>query len=190
MIPVGEVDGCQIFAHPLCVAMDDEAATSVPPVAPIPAVTKFLLVGPVDTAAERDDLTALGFDLAEELLMPVTVATSMHGHDVTEFEAVLIYGDVTKAVTAAVIWAEALEAGVPTYDVDDRLNLCAVCNRNQHLGTPDEDGDVVCVLCEGGGFNCAWCSEDDDRPEPYYEAGTWFVFCPPCLEGHRVAGKI
>lgn len=162
----------------------------IPPVALTPAVTKFLLVGPVGTAEERDDLTALGFDLAEELLMSVTVATSMHGHDVTEFEAVLICGDVTKSVPAAVLWAEALEAGIPTWDISDRITPCAVCNKHQYLGAPDEDDDVVCALCVGGGFDCAWCGEDDDRPEPYFEAGTWFVFCPPCLEGHRVAGKI
>ncbi|MFI1436330.1 hypothetical protein [Streptomyces lydicus] len=190
MVPVGEVDGCQIFAHQMCMAMDEAEAGPLPVASPIPAATKFLLVGPVDTADERDDLTALGFDLAEELLMPVTVATSMEGHDVKEFEAVLICGDVTKSVTAAVLWVEALEAGVPVWDIGDRLNPCDGCGKHQYTGTPDEDDGVMCALCVGGGFDCAWCGEDDDRPEPYFEAGTWFVFCPPCLEGHRVAGKI
>ncbi|MFF8898106.1 hypothetical protein ACF082_11565 [Streptomyces lydicus] len=189
MIPVGEVDDCQVFAHPMCMAMD-EAEAGPRPVALITPAAKFLLVGPVDTAEERDDLTALGFDLAEELLMPVTVAMSMEGHDVTEFEAVIVYGDVTKAVTAAVLWAEALEAGIPVWDIGDHLSPCAGCGKHQYTGAPDEDGDVMCALCNGGGFDCAWCGEDDDRPEPFFVAGTWYVLCPPCLEGHRAAGLI
>ncbi|MEV7378343.1 hypothetical protein [Streptomyces lydicus] len=189
MVPVGEVDGCQIFAHPMCMAMD-EAEAGPRPVALITPAAKFLLVGPVSTAEERDDLTALGFDLAEELLMPVTVATSMEGHDVTEFEAIIVYGDVAKSVTAAVLWVEALEAGIPVWDIADRLNPCAGCRAHQYTGTPHEDGDVVCALCLGGGFDCAWCGEDDDRPEPFFVDGTWHVLCPPCLEGHRAAGLI
>ncbi|MGY4928019.1 hypothetical protein, partial [Streptomyces sp. 900105755] len=80
MIPVGVVDGGQVFAHRPCV---DE-----------PGIRPALCIAPVDTPADVKALRAFAHQVAHETGRPTVWATDTD-HDVTAYEAVYVSGDIT-----------------------------------------------------------------------------------------------
>ncbi|MFF4475471.1 hypothetical protein ACFY1A_00285 [Streptomyces sp. NPDC001520] len=51
MVPVDVINGCQVFAHPLCVESSSDTTAPV-----------TLVIGPVSTPEERDDVNSIAAD--------------------------------------------------------------------------------------------------------------------------------
>ncbi|WP_328536423.1 hypothetical protein [Streptomyces sp. NBC_00344] len=147
-----------------------------------------LLVGPVATDVERDDLRSLGFDLCDQLGCAVTIAT----HDalsVLDFAAVCVAGPTLDDANlpnmdpvALTLSAEAVAYGVPTFAPQGvcLTACCEACGQVQTIATVrNERGEVFCADCRGEAAGCAWCFEDCIT-EPADVDGTWQPLCGPC----------
>ncbi|MCX4825112.1 hypothetical protein OG883_35680 [Streptomyces sp. NBC_01142] len=176
MVPVGTVDGCQVFAHVGCA---ERPTTNTGPV---------LIVGACQSDAERSDLYAFAFDVTDQLCRPTVVATHDH-FDVRQFAAVVVYGpsleDEQPAPMdpyAAVLEAEAHAYGVPVV-APQSVHLtaaCDACAQVQTIATArNECGEVFCVDCRGESAGCAWCFEDEPT-EPLAVDGGWALMCSGC----------
>lgn len=117
-----------------------------------------LLVGPVATDVERDDLRSLGFDLCDQLGCAVTIAT----HDalsVLDFAAVCVAGPTLDDANlpnmdpvALTLSAEAVAYGVPTFAPQGvcLTACCEACGQVQTIATVrNERGEVFCADCRG-----------------------------------------
>ncbi|MCT9140353.1 hypothetical protein [Streptomyces violarus] len=169
MTPVGTVDGCQVFAHRACV--DDETT---------PALfgPAFLVVGPVETADDVDNLRGYAMDVATELGAPTVYATHSD-YSVTDFEAVFLLGSVTELRDAPtlVLVAEALAAGVQVLEPQSpqMAATCDECGQVQTVRTvTDEYGDTLCASCREE-VTCAWCTEASDATMETVERGEMWV---------------
>lgn len=177
MIPVGTVDGCQLFAHKYC------AAQPVDEPAPANAI---IVIGPVGTDAERDCLTASAFDVCDQLGRPTVVATS-DDIDVRDFAAVVICGPALSDPLSVVGTAMVLEAEAALYDMPvivaqpfSRAALCEACGQLQTIATVrNAHGEVFCADCRGEALGCSQCFADEST-EPVYVDGGWVPMCKGC----------
>ncbi|MGW1541037.1 hypothetical protein ACWCPM_12510 [Streptomyces sp. NPDC002309] len=179
MVPVGVVDGCQVFAHPACVdGMDD----GTPGVA--------LVVGAADTPADRKALRALAHAVASELGRPAVWATDTV-HRVTGYSALYLTGGVASMLDAPalVLVGEALAAGVDVHEplrVDEVAECpCGLLLRHTRPYV-DERGEVFCAECLEESA-CTWCGEYNDTEDlMIVESGNaWIPLHAGCLDGIR-----
>ncbi|MEU8678166.1 hypothetical protein [Streptomyces sp. NPDC048560] len=149
-----------------------------------PAEKSVLLVGAVETEDEVDELTAAGYDVAEQLHYPVAIATH-DGFNVRDFGAVVVYApsmdSSTGTGTALILQAEAHAHGVPVITTQSATDCapCGTCRQYQTVSTArDASGAVVCVACFGDAPGCA-CGMDGVT-EPVFLNGAWDVQCRRC----------
>ncbi|MFI2258790.1 hypothetical protein [Streptomyces tubercidicus] len=160
--------------------MTRTATPATLPIALIPPAAVFAVVGPTSTDEERAELTSMGAFICEQFGIPVTVATDDQ-LDVRAFDMVFTVGDVWSDETPAVLYAEALAAGVRTHDTEAPDVPCASCGEGVVGGRVGDE----CSACAPG-VDCAWCLEGvDEEPKAYFERGTWYPLCGGCLEGFR-----
>jgi hypothetical protein len=130
MIPVGAVDGCQVFAHRPCVPAEGVAERPV-----------VLVVGNASTSVALDDLTAFAFDVADRLQLPAEIAVG-RDYRVEDFAGVVLADGWMDSVNSAVLGFEAMAADMFAV-ASDELYAYDVDNRCGHCG---EDGDAAPVL--------------------------------------------
>ncbi|MFJ6466841.1 hypothetical protein ACIQM0_38540 [Streptomyces sp. NPDC091387] len=171
MVPVGHVDGVQVFAHPSCAAQSTDETSAV------------LVTGPCSTPAECDDLTAFAYDVTDQLGFRTVVATS-DTVDVREFAALVVYGPSLSDPMSTVGTAMVLEAEAALYDVPvivaqpvSDFATCDACGQRQTIATVrNGHGEVFCVDCTGDAPGCAQCLADEVT-EPVYVDGAWVPMC-------------
>ncbi|MFE5908913.1 hypothetical protein ACFQ6B_07465 [Streptomyces wedmorensis] len=118
MIPVGALDGVQLFAHPSCIAG---------------GITEdcILVIGDVSTPEALDETTAFASDVADRLRIPARIAFGI-GYDVRQYEGAVILDSYLGSVASAVLATEAMEADMMamtvkelfTYPIDDTCGHC------------------------------------------------------------------
>ncbi|WP_328336571.1 hypothetical protein [Streptomyces violaceus] len=168
MAPVGTVDGCQIFAHRSCV---DKPA-------PAPFGPAFLVVGPLATDDDVDNLRGYAMDVATEMGAPTVYATHTD-YSVTDFAAVFVLGSIAELRDAPtlVLVAEALAAGMQVLEPQSPqvAGRCDECGQAQTVRTvTDEYGDTLCAGCREE-VTCAWCTEASDATMEVVERGEMWV---------------
>ncbi|CAL9377933.1 hypothetical protein [Streptomyces sp. enrichment culture] len=147
----------------------------------------FLVVGPLATEDDVDNLRGYAFDVAEQMGAPTTYATHT-GHSITDFAAVFVLGSVTdlRDTPTLVLVAEALAAGVPVLEPQgpQAAGRCDDCGQRQTIRTvTDEYGDTTCATCRGEAV-CAWCGDDADVSTEIVERGeTWLPVHVGCARG-------
>ncbi|WP_103538627.1 MULTISPECIES: hypothetical protein [unclassified Streptomyces] len=182
MIPVGHVDGGQVFAHPECGK------------APLHPNT-LLITGPCSTPAEIADLTAVAFDVTDQLGVNTIVATST-SHFVRDYAGIVVVGPSltsgTKGrqmdIVATVLEAEALAHRVPVIvpQATTEAASCDACGQWQTIATVrNHHGEVFCRDCRGDAPGCSWCLEDDET-EPVYTGTGFAPMCAPCADVEKV----
>ncbi|MFF1919695.1 hypothetical protein ACFVW8_03850 [Streptomyces sp. NPDC058221] len=157
MIPVGHHEGNQLFAHRSCnVQPADDAHDTA------------LVVGPIETADDRDFLRGHAVDVAAQT---GTIATyALHtDYSVTDFGAMYVLGNAAELRDCAtlVLIAEALAAGIPVYDAShpQEAGRCG-CGLVQSVRVlRDRHGDIVRHECLGLTMGCAHCGEYGDAEE-------------------------
>ncbi|MCX4774019.1 hypothetical protein [Streptomyces sp. NBC_01285] len=157
MVPVGHVDGVQVFAHPTCIAQPaDEAHDTA------------LVVGPIHNADARAFLRGHAIDVAEQT---GTIATfALHtDYSVTDFDALYVLGVAAELRDCAtlVLIAEALAAGVPVYDAShpQEAGYCG-CGLAQSVRVlRDDKGAIVCHECRDLTMGCSHCGAYGDAEE-------------------------
>ncbi|WP_327169074.1 hypothetical protein [Streptomyces subrutilus] len=159
-------------------------------------LTPALVGGPVLTGDNVADLRGFAYDVCDQIGAPATYATHS-GYRVTDYAALYISSVewTSGDVTALVLIAEALSAGVPVHGPQDprkavRCDLCAVA-LNVYVA-PGHRGDMLCGVCRYEDVACAWClepSDDDARMDPFESGSTWWPAHHGCIaEGLRVHG--
>ncbi|MFD5285047.1 hypothetical protein [Streptomyces rubrogriseus] len=147
----------------------------------------FLVVGPVATADDVDNLRGYAFDVAEQMGHPTTYATHTD-HSATDFAAVFVLGSVTdlRDAPTLVLVGEALAAGVPVLEPQgpQMAGRCDDCGQRQTIRTvTDEYGDITCATCRGEAV-CTWCGDDADVSTEIVERGeTWTPVHVGCVRG-------
>ncbi|WP_217164258.1 hypothetical protein [Streptomyces sp. AC512_CC834] len=137
----------------------------------------FLVVGPVETDDNRDNLRGYALDVSQQMGHPTTYATHTD-YSVTDFAAVFVLGSVTELRDAStlVLVGEALAAGIPVLEPQgpQAAGRCDDCGQAQTIRTvTDEYGDTLCATCRGEAA-CAWCGEGADESTMLVENGaTW-----------------
>lgn len=122
MIPVGVVDGGQVFAHKPCVGDREPVA---------------LVIGSTTTDVDLDDLRALAHDVADRLRLPARIAVG-RDYDVTDYECIVLADNFAEAYDSAVLGCEALTADVCTMWSND-LNEYAYSLQCGHCFEDDTD---------------------------------------------------
>ncbi len=180
-VPVGMVDGCQIFAHRRCMEPSPKSPTS-----------RILVLGPCADEDERRDLRMSAFDVTDQLGFPAVIATSLD-IDVRAFAAVVLDQDYLSDVTAAVLWAEAAEAGVPIIIPASPRDLprCDACGEAKYFGVVREEfehdgrtlAESLCADCDDRTPGCSWCLTSGEPTEPVSDgADVWMPLCAPCAK--------
>ncbi|MFH8803217.1 hypothetical protein ACH4F6_27050 [Streptomyces sp. NPDC017936] len=149
MIPVGAVEGGQVFAHRPCV---EER----------PAPKSVLVVGDTSTSAALDDLTAFASDVADRLGFPVLVAIG-RDYRPEDFEGVVLADGWATSYDSAVLGCEAMLADVYCVWSEEvyRHPIIATCGL---CGDVDPEAAPVAV---GGGWSvslCPACAPAATRP--------------------------
>lgn len=105
------------------------------------------------------------------------------------------------SLTAAVLWVEALEAGVLVIELQapDMAARCDACSQLQTIMTVrDTSGgltETLCATCDGRAPGCcSWCLEEGPTTPVHDGAGTWTPLCKWCAKeckrrARRQAGK-
>jgi hypothetical protein len=130
MVPVGTVDGCQVFAHRGCVSDGEPVSESV-----------ILVVGDASTIVALEDLTAFASDVADRLQIPAEIAVG-RDYDITQYDGVVVADNYLESIDSAVLAIEAFEADVFAITAD-LLYAYPIDERCGHCG---EDGDAAPVL--------------------------------------------
>ncbi|GLV73454.1 hypothetical protein ACH4VS_05100 [Streptomyces hygroscopicus] len=182
MVPVGIVNGGQLFAHRACWEPT-----------PQPSLTPSVLVlGPCADEDERRDLRMSAFDVADQLGLSVTVATSL-AVDVRDFAAVVVDQGYLSDVTATVLYMEALEAGVPVIAPAGPQDLprCDACGKARQYGVARSEfehygrtlSESLCGDCDDRTPGCSWCLTSGEETEPVSDGGDgWMPLCAPCAK--------
>ncbi|WP_432159008.1 hypothetical protein [Streptomyces sp. bgisy153] len=97
MVPVGVVNGCQVFAHRVCVDR--------------PAHAGMILVVGSTTPDDYADVRAFAADVADRLRFPAVVAVG-RDYDPTEYEGVVLADGWERSPASAGLGAEALLSDV------------------------------------------------------------------------------
>ncbi|MFB7236000.1 hypothetical protein ACFCXK_14600 [Streptomyces sp. NPDC056269] len=105
MIPVGILEGGQLFAHPSCMAG---------------GITEdcIIVIGDVTSPEALDETTAFASDVADRLKIPARIAFSMD-YDVRQYEGAVILDSYLDSVASAVLATEAREADMFCIDVQE-----------------------------------------------------------------------
>ncbi|MFE2549009.1 hypothetical protein ACFXGI_10745 [Streptomyces sp. NPDC059355] len=183
MIPVGTVDGGQIFAHPACTA-----ATDITPAAPV------LVIGPTLTEDGYQALRRYARTVADQVGAPATFASHDY-YRTQDFGALYLAPLEWEAddFTPLVLLAEALAAGIPVHTPPADAGVCELCSVKLEVYVePGRHGDILCGQCRYLDLSCHHCGEpaDDDDFMDVVEAGeTWWPVHAGCIdEGRRVHG--
>lgn len=159
-----------------------------------PSHASVLVVGPVATPAQIDDVTAFAFDVCDQLGHSTVVATNDR-IDVREFAAVVVYGpSLTHGGDTGITPAVILEAEAHAYDVPvivpQPMSYCAACDACEQVQTiatvRNEMGEPFCADCRGDAPGCSWCGADEVT-EPVFVDGMW---SPQCLGCAAVTKKV
>ncbi|MFE1935397.1 hypothetical protein ACFW95_34510 [Streptomyces sp. NPDC059474] len=175
-----------------------------------PGMPSILVLGPCADEDERRDLRMSAFDVADQLGFPVTIATSLDV-DVRQFAAVVLDQHYLNDTTAAVLWVEAMEAGVPVVTpADPRDSLrCDACRKAYLYGVVRSEfecsgqtlSESLCATCDDRTPGCGWCLTSGEETEPVSDGGDgWVPLCGPCTKvqkarirrqgGRRTARKV
>ncbi|MFJ2703003.1 hypothetical protein ACIO3R_07360 [Streptomyces sp. NPDC087428] len=146
----------------------------------------ILVVGSVATSDERDDLTAVAFDVCDELGLPTVIATSSDV-DVRKFAAVVVIGPPLADPSSTIGTAMIMEAEAALYDVPVIVQQpyadaapCDSCQQLQTVATVrNEHGEVFCQDCLGNCSGCVQCYADETT-EPVFVDGGWVPLCAGC----------
>ncbi|MCX5498993.1 hypothetical protein OG887_06245 [Streptomyces sp. NBC_00053] len=147
----------------------------------------ILVVGPVSTEIQRDDLTAFAFDVTNQLGHPAIIATSTDV-DVRDFAAVVVYGPALSSSLAVVDTAMVLEAEAVLHDVPvivpqplSCAAACDACEQYQTLVTVrSAHGEPFCATCWGNTPGCYQCLATNEPTEPVFVDGGWVPQCKGC----------
>ncbi|MER6343762.1 hypothetical protein ACWC10_00390 [Streptomyces sp. NPDC001595] len=126
MVPVGTVDGCQVFAHRACIS---ETSRTV------------LVVGNTTTSDALADAFAFACDVADRLRFPTVVATH-RDYNPGDYEAVVLADGWATSFASAALAAEALHTDVCVlwaHEVDE-YPINTVCS---HCWTGDPEAAPV-----------------------------------------------
>lgn len=157
------------------------------PRTPAPVTPAYLVVGPLATADDVDNLRGYAFDVAEQMGAPAVYATH-NEYTVTDFAAVYTLGSVTdlRDAPTLVLVAEALGAGMEVYEQQSPQDTArCVCGQLQTVRTVvDERGEVWCAECRAE-TACAWCMEYNDTEdlEILARGETWIPVHAGCVRG-------
>ncbi|MFH9726255.1 hypothetical protein ACH4M4_25330 [Streptomyces sp. NPDC017254] len=142
MVPVGTLDGVQLFEHPSCAAG---------------GVTNgfIAVIGDTSTPEAYDATCAAGMDVADRLQIPARILVGM-GHDVLLYEGAVILDTYLDSVASAVLGMEAREGDMMSLDYGTLMAYpmdyeCGHCMERDETAQPRRIGDEwttsVCDSC-------------------------------------------
>lgn len=185
MVPVGHVDGGQVFA--CSVHVEDAPYTRGP----------ALVLAPIDTPSQRKTARNFARTVATELYVPVTLAVDRNVN-VTDFAAVYLPCTFFSSrrpmtdLTPLILIGEVMAAQLPIYERQPASeNTECVCGMPQTVRTVMHNGAVWCASCFSDDFACNHCGESAfDVNTVVAERGSTFVpLCRPCVAGFRADGQ-
>jgi hypothetical protein len=150
-----------------------------------------LVLGPIATPDDIDNLRGYAFDVADQLGVPAVYATH-NDYRVTDFGAVYVLCASTELhdTVGLLLVAEALAAGIEVYEPQaPREAARCLCGQVQTVRTVvGDDGEVWCAECRGESV-CGWCGEWPDMEDVEIVEGSdmWVPLHAGCLEGMRRA---